>query len=93
MPVKVHVDCEAVSPALKYALLVGTWAPGRIRGWVEASQLSYEDIEAIWQQHRDELEREARASGFNACGPDADPPRRSAARDEWARAFFAEWGY
>jgi hypothetical protein len=84
-----------INPALRYRLLVGDWAPGRVHGWVTAmSDPTPEALSDAWTQHADSLQAEAAAAGFAAWGASATKRRpRGPAVERWRAAFLREHTY
>ena len=86
---------DDVTPAMRYYLLAGEWAPGRIKGWVslaQAGMFGQPTPEAVWTVHQHALVDEADRAGFRPFMLTKTKPRGPAFA-QWQRAFLAEHSY
>jgi hypothetical protein len=82
---------DDLSPAMRYYLLVGAWAPGRVSGWVALAQAGLygqPTPQDIWTTHADALIAEAAAAGFDPFAVTKRRPR-GPAFEAWQRTFLA----
>jgi len=95
----------AMKPAMRHYLMVGAATSAklsarRLPGWLDLVTAADGTVLAWWQQHRNELLGEAETAGFQPFGllleqgADVDDVMPAdEARDRWAQAFCARWGY
>ena len=96
MPTKQPGNTTPLSPAWRFYLMTGGWAPRRIAGWVALAQVPPADesrrVREAWAEHGDALQQEASAAGFVPWAATRKRPR-GAAVEAWARRFLSEHAY
>lgn len=84
-----------LTPAIKFFLMTGGWAPARLPGWFAAAQagmFGHPTPAAVWEEWADVLTGEAASAGFAPSGIGSKRPRGDAVA-QWAKQFLARHAY